>query len=354
MQQKQQLLEQELQQLRVQQQQLFARNNFAAGSQVLSQSGFNQAINQNFNQLDPVFTEPDRSIVTKLASIDPNNLLAQVADPFFSKFMPNEAIVPVASPTSSGDVSFTSSISFDPLVEAGKLPKNAQVLPIKEPTGFHNVQTFLQPNQQQVNGNYLAQTENQNRILRQEQGTANLGFNQNSFSIVPAQQPVPPKHELGYFPEYNRFPVPQGLHHQNTRLLRNSAQENGGGSFQSAPQSLSIQLFGSNSQIPSGNRFLNSNQNSVRVLEQPHRFAQNNRILRSNIDSNFIFQSPVLQNYKYSRPFGFSTLRLHWWDYLFLLLANLLLAIINSLGYGECKKFKILNLKNVGLLSNTF
>ncbi|KAH1005366.1 hypothetical protein HUJ04_006366 [Dendroctonus ponderosae] len=228
LQQKQQLLEQELQQLRVQQQQLFARNNFAAGSQVLSQTGFNQAINQNFNQLDPVFTEPDRSIVTKLASIDPNNLLAETADPFLSRFMPNEAIVPVVSAAQSlvnsnhpVDVSFTSSISFDPLAEAGKLPENAQILPVKEPTGFHKLQSFIQPSQPLSGkeaslggGNFAtsaylrqeAEAENQNRILRQELGTANLGFNQNSFSIVPAQQPVPPKHELGYFPENSQFP----------------------------------------------------------------------------------------------------------------------------------------------------
>uniref|UniRef100_A0AAR5PNY2 Uncharacterized protein n=1 Tax=Dendroctonus ponderosae TaxID=77166 RepID=A0AAR5PNY2_DENPD len=363
LQQKQQLLEQELQQLRVQQQQLFARNNFAAGSQVLSQTGFNQAINQNFNQLDPVFTEPDRSIVTKLASIDPNNLLAETADPFLSRFMPNEAIVPVVSAAQSlvnsnhpVDVSFTSSISFDPLAEAGKLPENAQILPVKEPTGFHKLQSFIQPSQPLSGkeaslggGNFAtsaylrqeAEAENQNRILRQELGTANLGFNQNSFSIVPAQQPVPPKHELGYFPENSQFPGQNELrsqsllNQQNTRLLTSNAQENRGG-FSNVPtnnrffqssQSLgvqqSVQPFGSqplssNSPISAGNsqRFSNTNQNPVRPFNQPHRFTQNNRILRSNVDSTFLgrpvfFQTPVLQSYKYIRPFGFSALRLH-------------------------------------------
>ncbi|XP_050293999.1 uncharacterized protein LOC126734421 isoform X2 [Anthonomus grandis grandis] len=348
---KQQILEQELEKLRLQQQRFAARNTNQP-TQAFSQQNFNQAINQNFNQFDPVFTEPDRSIVTKLATLDPSSLV-------LNRFTPNDAISTGFTQNQinskpSGDITVLPSISYDPLLEAGKLPENAQILPTKEPTGFkkipalpkvQNQQSFAlqsnniydatrqQPNLVstlvQPNVNYLQQNRfvtpqqtfqtlnNQNRFLRQEVGTANPGFNQNSFSIVPAQQPFAPRHELGYFPTDNRFVRQQNVlsSQQNVRGLRNNVE--------------STQVYQTSLQNP--NRFLRSNfegsltapqqiniQQSVQPASNQNRFFRSNlegnlgfnhpqsnlRPLRSNQESAFSQNSPVLQNYRYSSSFG--------------------------------------------------
>lgn len=303
--QKQLILEQELQKLRQQQQDL-ARNN-------------------QFNQFDPIFTEPDRTVVNKLASIDPSNILnAAQQGPVLNKFTANEAIMPLplnpeVNPINNGGVSLVPSISFDPSVEAGKLPENAKVLPNKEPTGFHN---FVAPPQQPVfNTGFTASLNNFNQFVQQPVNNFNPQFLSPStnfinnqppqkpptFSIVPAQQPVPPKHELGVFPQNNRFlrqetqtglfppnnflTIPQNFNNnqQPNRVLRNN-----GFSVNQPPRfsiQQSIQPF-----PPQFSQYLKTNQN--------------NRFLRSNQEGNFGtnqngFQRPLLQHYKYTSPFGF-------------------------------------------------
>lgn len=403
-------MEQELEKLRNQQQNILTRNSFAAiqnfnnlnaKNQGFTQTTFNQAVNQNFNQFDPVFTEPDRSVVTKLASIDPSNLLSQSGGPFLNRFTPNEAISPIVQSEqnlkTTGDVTLIPSISFDPLIEAGKLPKNAQILPTKEPTGFHSFVKLAKPqNQQQqqqhfvpsgtkpsqnvVQNNFIQQplndnnfvvnqpsisnflqnrvqplnnnnfldnqspnlarqetgtsftnqfsTINQNRFLRQEQGAVNPGFNQNTFSIVAAQQPFPPTHELGYFPN-NRFlrqnegalAQPQQTN-QNTRFFRNNNLPS-----QSVFPTQNTRFFRSNLEgtltspqnvnIAQNNRLFRSNQEGTLTSPQNlgfgQKFPQNNRILRSNPESTYLVNQllPVRQTYKYSNSFGFPTIPLN-------------------------------------------
>ncbi|XP_066246249.1 J domain-containing protein DDB_G0295729-like [Euwallacea similis] len=349
LQQKQQLLEQELQELR-KQQQLLARTNFN-GIEAANQGGINKAINQNFNHFDPVFTEPDRSVVSKLATIDPSQLLNN--EPFLNKFTASEAIVPldlnrpknpepIPNLKDNGDVSLVPSISFDPLVEAGKLPENAQILPNKEASGFHNYVNLPKPLKQ---SNFLASTpfntinanrvpvaqnnapqqdfrsnnnfqnnnifQNQNRFLRQEQGTSNI--RQNTFSILPSQQPFPPKYELNLVPdrflrqnEQNFLTPPQN---QN-RFLRTNNQNRFFRQNLDLPQTFniqqSIQPFGVQS---SNNRFFKPNFNQE--IGQP----QNNRFLRSNQEGTFNQNAfgyrPVLQTYKYTNSFGFPNIPLH-------------------------------------------
>ncbi|KAL1518124.1 hypothetical protein ABEB36_001796 [Hypothenemus hampei] len=329
-----------LQKFQSQQQSFIARNSF------------NQAISQNFNQFDPVFTEPDRSIVTKLATIDPSQLLAQNSpQPLLSKFTPNEAIqspINFVQPnlvvpelkfnTKSNDVSLVQSLSFDPLVEAGKLPDNAKILPTKEPTGFHSFVKFpkfrepVRQNLVQTNNfanpatNFLhnqnnqpnrfvkqdafqsfqnnippSQFPNQNRLLRQEQGTGNLGV----VSIVPAQQPFPPKHEFEYFPDNNRFlraNIDFGLQPPQPNRFFNSQNTFLG------PQN--------------SNRFFRSNLEGVnfgfgqRLVGAQGSTNNNNRFLRSNQEGslsrnrNSFGQGSVYQTYKYSSPFGFPNINI--------------------------------------------
>lgn len=301
--QKQLILEQELQNLRQQQQDL-ARNN-------------------QFNQFDPIFTEPDRTVVTKLAAIDPSNILnAAQQGPILNKFTANEAIMPLqpteVKPINNGGVSLVPSISYDPSVEAGKLPENAKVLPNKEPTGFHNFVAL--PKQPVFNTGFTAslnQPNNFNQFVQQPVNNFNPQFvnpttnfvnnqpsqKQSTFSIVPAQQPFPPKLELGVFPQNNRFlrqetlvpPVnnflTQNFNNQPNRILRNN-----GFSSVNQPSRFSIQQ---------------SIQPFAPQFSQYVKPNQNNRFLRSNQEGNFGtnqnngFQRPLLQHYKYTSPFGF-------------------------------------------------
>lgn len=299
--QKQLILEQELQQLRQQQQDL-ARNN-------------------QFNQFDPIFTEPDRTVVTKLAAIDPSNILnAAQQGPVLNKFTANEAIMPLqlnpapteVQPINNGGVSLVPSISFDPSIEAGKLPENAKQLPNKEPTGFHNFVAL--PKQPVFNSGFTASFNQPNNFVQQPQyssPTTNFINNQPStFSIVPAQQPFPPKLELGVFPQNNRFlrqetqtgllppvnnflTIPQNFNNQPpNRILRNNG-------FSSV-----------NQQSPSRFSIQQSIQPFPPQFSQYVKSNQNNRFLRSNQEGNFGnnqngFQRPLLQHYKYTSPFGF-------------------------------------------------
>ncbi|CAG9766851.1 unnamed protein product [Ceutorhynchus assimilis] len=378
LQQKQQILQQELEKLRGQQQNLQSRNNFAnvnSNNIGFTQNGFRQAINQNFNHLDPVFTEPDRSVVTKLATIDPSNILSQNSDLFLNRFTANEAILPLQNnnfnqadkPNRQNEVTLVPSITFDPLSEAGKLPKNAQILPNKEPTGFNTIpkveqqqqnfnfanQQFIQPlpnkestgfNKQnfvQSNINSFVRPQQNSfvqnnqfanqpqRFLRKEQGTGNFGLNQqNTFSIVPSQQPYQPKIELSYFPDnrflrqneavlaqpqqnfvsQNRFQGFNNFPTQNTnrnRFFRSNLE----GTLQNVQQPFN--------NIPQNTRYYRSNQEATLTSPQNFGFipqAQNVRILRSNQENTYLsnqnnayYQTPLLQNYRYSQSFGIPT-----------------------------------------------
>nr|XP_023026301.1 reticulocyte-binding protein 2 homolog a-like [Leptinotarsa decemlineata] len=93
----------------------------------------------------------------------------------------------------SGIVSVQPSLTFDPLVEAGKLPLNAQVLPIREPVEFRS--SFV---------NNFNQKPQNNRFFRQNTGTGNFGVNDfknsNTFSVQQSFQP-----SFGSFERNNGF-----------------------------------------------------------------------------------------------------------------------------------------------------
>ncbi|XP_028140391.1 myb-like protein H isoform X2 [Diabrotica virgifera virgifera] len=100
-------------------------------------------------------------------------------------------------------VTIQPSLSFNSLPDGGKLPLNAQFLPVKGPVDFRapfssnniNQPHFPQQNNfnQQAPNNVNQQNQNSNRFFRQNSGFGNFGGNDfstntNSFSIQPAIQ----------------------------------------------------------------------------------------------------------------------------------------------------------------------
>lgn len=145
-------------------------------------------------------------------------------------------------------VSLQPSITFDPLVENGKLPVNGQILPIKPAINFHTplIQTSqfqqfhsLSPvvsNFNQLHNNVHALSQQQNtRFLRQENSVGNfVNKNTESFSIQQSIQPPPVQNNLIRSPSFSneltafRTFFPQ----QSNRYFRSNTE----GTFQ-APQS---------------------------------------------------------------------------------------------------------------------
>ncbi|XP_076257950.1 uncharacterized protein LOC143195002 [Rhynchophorus ferrugineus] len=324
---KQQILELELARLRKQQvDNLEQINRFQLPStdlnnqvnyHALVQNGFNQGKTQHFKQLEPVFTEPDRSIITKLATVDPQSLLNQNTVSILNKFDSRRLTsnnIQSNSAKNTVDISLLPSISFNPIVEARNnlplvqpflsLPKIEKEAKFKQNQfdGFHsgiNEQQNLITLQQQKqniqpsaglvppnlanpiftnnfqNLNFNKNDQNQNRFLRQEPNSAT---GQASFSILPSTELFGPKHEISLVRNndlFGRNPIQSNNHNQNARFNQNV------------------------NSINNNNRFLRSNlegahtrftiQPSIQPFENNifHSPVQNTRVFRSNPESTF-------------------------------------------------------------------
>ncbi|CAH1991806.1 unnamed protein product, partial [Acanthoscelides obtectus] len=194
-------------------------------------------------------------------------------------------------PSSASSVSLLPSLSFDPLIEAGKLPINGQILPIKGPTNFHapiihtpDFQQFRSLSNpapqilstfQPVNQLPVAQNFNQfgfgfpqpqgTRFFRQETGVGNFGVSQGgNFPVLQNIQPPPVQNEI-----FRPQPIPN-------RFFRSSAES----TFQSPG------TFFQPPQNQNGNRFFRSNlessfSNNNYNRQQEHNFNLNNLLLNS-------------------------------------------------------------------------
>ncbi|XP_072395622.1 uncharacterized protein [Diabrotica undecimpunctata] len=137
------------------------------------------------------------------------NLVQQPPSSVSQVFKPNLNLVqqlPVVSNVQqfkAQAVTIQPSLSFNSLPDGGKLPHNAQFLPVKGPVDFRtpftanniNQPHFPQSNNfnQQTSNTLNQQNQNSNRFFRQNNGFGNFGTNDfstntNSFSIQPAIQ----------------------------------------------------------------------------------------------------------------------------------------------------------------------
>ncbi|XP_030760474.1 transcription activator MSS11-like [Sitophilus oryzae] len=318
----------------------FPSFNQNSNFQSLLQNGFNQGKTQHFKQLEPVFSEPDRSIVTKLASVDPEKLLDENAVSILNKFNPNNFQSNIKN---SADVSFLPSVSFNPLVEARNtlpvvqsflLPNkeksskfrpnqiegfntNFNNIPISLPTlsapvNFHsnnqnflpssnlippNIRSNIAKNTQVQNTNNFPSFNNPNQNLFLRQEPINNGFGQSTFSILPSDEPFRPKHEISLVRTNGFLRQNNEISFLSPKLNSNLNQNSGFSAFQ--PQN-----FNNN---PQSSRFLRSNHegtvtnlNSFNIQQSVQPFetqsfaalVPNTRVFRSNQESSFSNNDP--------------------------------------------------------------
>lgn len=216
--------------------------------------------------------------------------------------------------TKTDSITLQPSISFDPVVEAGKLPINGQVLPVRNAVNFHqpiiqtstfeqyhslapgipNIVTLRNFQPILVEPDVSAfTTPRSNRVFRQESDTGNF-FNRNvnnlggsSFSIQKSVQPPP-------FQQENRF-LKSNL--QSTFSVPSTFSI-----VPSVEQSSSYNFNAFNQQPIHHNRFFRSNYDNHQIISnnyQPH----NSQTVHGRLN-NLIYNSGLVRNNEQQENLG--------------------------------------------------
>ncbi|XP_060526593.1 DNA translocase FtsK [Cylas formicarius] len=158
----------------------------------LQQLRFKQQLLQREQlRFEPVFSEPTRSVVGQFVVDEQKSGRQGVAIDMFTanEAKPNPTISVNRSSTNAtkiGAISLQPSISFDPLVDAGKLPVNGQLLPVKEAVNFHS--PFVKDSAYK----HLGVAHQGARIIQAQQLSGTNFFNPSAFGNVQTQSQTLP------------------------------------------------------------------------------------------------------------------------------------------------------------------